>query len=345
MAIRISTSRLERLTEAIFLRAGFLGRAAGEVARHLVEAEAAGVASHGINRVAYYLSLLDRGMLSTDAEPALTRKTEVVALVDGNEGLGIPAANLAVEYLVEAARSHGVAAAGLFNCGHTGRMGAYAETAADAGCVLISFGGAGRRLYPCVVPFGSREPFFSTNPFSIGAPGGRHSPAVLDIAASIVAGGKVAIAKATGQSLPDGYIVDKAGNPSTDPDDYIDGGALLPFGGVKGSGLGLMAELITTAMMGEAFEFNWLFLAVKADVFRPRQSCDDDADTVIDDLHGLNPASGFDRVRMPGEVEAQRTLEARSRGLDIADGVWAGLVASAERFGIDVGAPPGEHPG
>ena len=345
MATRISTSRLELLTEAIFLEAGFSGRIAREVARHLVEAEAAGVASHGIIRVAYYLSLLDKGMLSTNAEPALTRKTEVVALVDGNEGLGIPAANLAVEHLVKAAQSHGVAAVGLFNCGHTGRMGAYSETAANAGCVLISFGGAGRKLYPCVVPFGSGEPFFSTNPFSIGAPGGGYSPAVVDIAASIVAGGKVAIAKAMGLSLPEGYIVDKAGNPSTDPDDYINGGALLPFGGVKGSGLGLMAELITTAMLGEAFEFNWLFLAVKADVFRPRQSYDDDANTVIHELHGLNPAPGFNRVRMPGEVEAQRTLQARSQGLEIPDGVWAGLSASAERFGIDVGALPDEHPG
>ena len=101
--------------------------------------------------------------------------------------------------------------------------------------MLVSFGGAGRKLYPCVVPFGSREPFFSTNPFSIGAPGGGHSPAVLDFAASMVAGGKVAIAKANGLSLPEGCIVDEAGNPSTDPDDCIDGGALLPFGGVKGS--------------------------------------------------------------------------------------------------------------
>ena len=159
------------------------------------------------------------------------------------------------------------------------------------------------------------------------------------MAASIVAGGKVALAKAKGLSLPEGYIVDKAGNPSIDPDDYIDGGALLPFGGVKGSGLGLMAELIATAMMGEAFEFNWLFLMVKADVFRPRQSCDDDADAVIRDLHGLKPAPGFDRVRMPGEVEAQRTLVARSRGLEIPDGVWAGFAASAERFGVNLGAP------
>ena len=342
MATRITTSRLERLTEAIFLEAGFTDRTAREAARHLVEAEAAGVASHGINRVAYYLSLLGKGMLSAHAEPALTRQTEVVALVDGNRGLGIPAANLAVEYLVETARRHGVAAAGLLNCGHTGRMGAYSGTVADAGCVLVSFGGAGRKHYPCVVPFGSREPFFSTNPLSIGAPGGGNASAVLDMAASIVAGGKVTLAKARGLSLPEGCIVDKAGNPSTDPDDYIDGGALLPFGGVKGSGLGLMAELIATAMMGEAFEFNWLFLAVKADVFRSRRSCDEDAGTVIRDLHGLKPAPGFDKVRMPGEVEAQRTLEARSRGVEIPDGVWAGFVASAERFGVDVGAPPTE---
>ena len=82
----------------------------------------------------------------------------------------------------------------------------YSETAANAGCVLVSFGGAGRKLYPCVVHFGSREPFFSTNPFSIGAPGGGHSPAVLDFAASMVAGGKVAIAKANGLSLPEGCI-------------------------------------------------------------------------------------------------------------------------------------------
>ena len=332
--MRISSTRLETLAERIFLEAGFSTRTAQEVARHLVEAEAAGVASHGINRVAYYISLLDKGMLSTDAEPVLTQQSEVVALVDGNEGFGIPAANLAVDYLVDAAQKHGVAAAGLHNCGHTGRMGAYSEAAANAGCILVSFGGAGRKLYPCVVPFGSREPFFSTNPFSIGAPGDGGSPAVLDVAASVVAGGKVAIAKAKGLSLPEGQIVDKTGNPTTNPDDYINGGALLPFGGAKGSGLGLMAELITTAMMGEAFEFNWLFLAVKADIFRPRQFYDEDAQAMIDELHNLKPAPGFDRVRMPGEVEARKTQAAQSMGLEIPVGVWSGLVASAERFGV-----------
>ena len=87
--------------------------------------EAAGVTSHGMNRVAYYISLLNKGMLSTDAGSTLTKQSEVVALVDGNEGFGIPAANLAVEYLVETAQRHGVVAAGVHSCRPTGRMDAF----------------------------------------------------------------------------------------------------------------------------------------------------------------------------------------------------------------------------
>ncbi len=336
MTINISAVGLTQLAENILHSAGFSRSTAQEVALHLVDAEAAGVASHGINRVAYYLSILDKGLVSASGEPTLIEKTKVAALVDGRKGIGIPAANLAVRHLIETANLHGVALAGIVNCGHTGRLGAYSEIAARAGCVLLSFGGAGRHQYPCVVPFGAREPFFSTNPFSLGAPGGDHAPAVMDIATSIVAGGKVAVAKAKGELVPKGQIVYKHGDPTTDPQDFIDGGALLPFGGVKGSSLGLMIELITTAMMGVAFEFNWLFVAVKADVFRSNTSYDLDANAVVSDLHKLQPAPGFDVVRMPGELEAERMATAQSAGLVIPEGVWAGLATSARRYDIDL---------
>ncbi|WP_419904449.1 Ldh family oxidoreductase [Kiloniella sp.] len=336
MMTTITISKAEELIERILCKSGFLSETARQVAQHLAQAEATGMTSHGINRMAYYLSLAEKRMLELKAQPRIAKQFGAFALVDGDRGLGIPAANLAMEYLISSTRLNGVAAAGLVNCGHTGRMGAYSEEAAKADCILISFGGAGRKEYPYVVPFGSREPFYSTNPFSFGAPAGDKSPAVLDFAASVVAQGKVAVAKAKGQQLPDGCIVDRDGCPTTDPDDFYDGGALLPFGGVKGSGMGLMAELISSAMFGESAEFNWLFLCVKADAFREMKAYRKDAESMISELHALKPAEGFKQVLMPGELEAEKLLTAQVEGLHIPESIWTVLTDVAHNYGVEV---------
>lgn len=316
---------------------GFSPSTADVVARHLVDAEMKGVSSHGVNRVGLYLSEAGNGDIDPQAEPIVRRVRDGLLQVDGARGIGIVAMVRATEALIGEARDRGLAAAGVVNCGHTGRMGAYAEQAAAAGFLAISFGGGGRRRWGNVVPFGGIEPVMSTNPYTLALPGLADDPVVCDFAISTVATGKVAVARMNGESLPPDAAIDRHGEPTRDPEAYYDGGALLPAAGPKGSGLGVVAELAGDAMLGEALEYNWLMLLLRVDAFQPLAQYERRAEAYIREVRGSKPAAGVERVMMPGERETA-LAQAAAGGIRIGDGVWAGIVAAAERVGVAI--PP-----
>lgn len=333
-AIEITPARMSALLEAGFRAMGFAAETVGAIARHLVEAEARDVPSHGVTRLAFYKGQIDRGFLDPRAVPRVLRDDGRLIQVDGAGGLGIPAANLLLERLLAATQAGGVAAAGLQNCGHTGRMGAYAERAAEAGTILLALGGAAWRDWQNVVPYGSRDPLISTNPLTFGAPAGRQPPAVADFAVSEVPMGKIALAKAGGITLPEGSLLDKHGRPSSDPEDFYDGGAIRAFGGVKGSALAMVMELVTGGLLGRPKELHWLFLALRADAFRPQEAYDRDAEDLTAALGALRPAEGFEEVLMPGAREAHGAAAAATAGLKISEGVWAGLAEAMDSLGL-----------
>jgi LDH2 family malate/lactate/ureidoglycolate dehydrogenase len=250
--------------------------------------------------------------------------------IDGAGGHGIVAMTRATEALIEMAGKRGMAAGGIVRCGHTGRMGAYAEAAANAGFMAISLGGGGRRSWGNVVPFGGLDPMMSTNPYTVALPGGPEDPVVCDFAISTVATGKVAVARANGEMLPEGARIDKHGQGSTDPEAYYDGGALLPAAGPKGSGLGLIAE-----MMGVAVKFNWMMILLRADAFRPMAEYQSAADGFRDEVRSSRPAEGFDRVILPGQRETELAQAAEKAGIVIGDGVWAAIQEAAHSVGVD----------
>ena len=330
--------RPERLTSLIrdsLAAGGFAPANADIVARHLVDAEMKGVSSHGVNRLGLYISEAGKGVIDPKAEPAVQRLREGVLRVDGARGIGIVAMARATEALIEEAGARGLAAAGIVNCGHTGRMGAYAEEAAAAGFLALSFGGGGRRRWGNVVPFGGIQPVMSTNPYTLGLPGRTDDPVVCDFAISTVATGKVAVARANGERLPADVAIDRHGQPITDPEDFYDGGALLPAAGPKGSGLGLIAELAGDAMLGDCVEYNWLMILLRCDAFQPRTEYQRRAEGFIDEVRSSRTAAGVERVMMPGERETTLARQTAEAGIRISDGVWAGIVEAARSVGIE----------
>ena len=147
-----------------------------------------------------------------------------------NTGFGHYVSRWSIHRAIEKAKSAVSCSVSINNIGHIGRLGEYAEAAARAGCIaLISVGMGGKGAGP-TVPYGGSQGTFSTNPIAIGVPTGDDSPFIVDYATSMIAEGKIQVARSKGIDLPEGCIVDKNGMPSVKPADFYDGGALLAFG-------------------------------------------------------------------------------------------------------------------
>ena len=291
----------------ILLSGGCDTERAEAIADHLTDAELCGVESHGLMRALQYRDEFRRGYLVANVAPEVNMGPGATVHVDGRGGIGILALKAGTEAGIRAARSFGVAAVAVRNTGHTGRLGAFAEHAAQAGCLFIACGGGARERWRMVAPHGGSKAVLPTNPWCLGIPGGAHGPVVLDCATGQIAGGWIYAARRAGATLPEGSVLDRDGRPTTDPADYFDGGAILPKGGALGYGLATMGELICDAMLGPArVECNTFILVVDSARYRDAGPMQHAAEVILSELRNCPPAEGFDRVEVCGEREAMQ---------------------------------------
>ena len=297
-----------------------------DVAAHLVDTSLCGMESHGVMRVLQYAEQMRSGYMRASATPVLTDDG-----VDGGGGIGIPAMALAYREGIERARAGGIAALAVRNVAHTGRHGAFAEDAAEAGIMTICLGGGNRRTWRQVAPHGGAKPMLPTNPWCIGLPGGALGPVVLDFATSKIAGGWIYAARSAGALLPEGCLIDKDGQATRDPEAYFEGGAILPSGGHKGYGLALMGELVAEALLGPVrAEGNWLLIAIDTGRYGRGGALGEAAEDILSELRACPPAPGFDRVEIPGERE--RAHRAASGGIvHLPEQTWSQITALANR--------------
>jgi LDH2 family malate/lactate/ureidoglycolate dehydrogenase len=316
----------------IFLSFGCKGWVAQAVADHLVDSSLSGVESHGIMRVLQYADQFDSGYMTAGAVPEVRRTDRGMTEVDGGGGHGVPAMVLAYETVMDMARETGVAAVAVRHVGHTGRHGAFADAAAENGFVTILIGGGNRKVWRQVAPFGGAKALLPTNPYCIGVPGGERGPVVLDFATSMIAGGWIYAAKSAGGLLPEGCVIDRNGQPTRDPQDYFDGGAILPAGAQKGYAMALVAELIAEAVLGPvATEANWLLVALEAGRWQDGGRIRAIAEEILCEIRECPPAPGFERVEVPGERE--RDYKAASGGvIAVPSQTWAQILALAKRM-------------
>ena len=338
---QLTADQLDRLARQLLSAAGTPEDIAEVVAGSLVGASLKGVDSHGVMQLPWYLEEIAKGNVEPAARPAIETKAPGLALVRGNKGFGIYALNQATETAVEVAGRQGSACVGLADCSHTGRIGHFAEAAARRGLFALVFGGGAHEIWRNVVPFGGSQPIVSTNPYAFAMPGGRFGPIVVDFATSTVADGKVAVYRAEGKALPEGWILDKEGRPSTDPKAFFDGGMHLPAAGHKGYGLGLIAELVGDAVLNAPPEFNWFVITVDLGFFRPAGAYEESAERFLQFVKEVPPAAGFDEVLLPGEPE-RRAAERRGReGVALPEAVWQGLDEAGRSVGLDLAAEIG----
>ena len=335
---------LERLTRAIFERAGAPPDLAECVADVLVENNLAGHDSHGILRIPEYIRSIQAGEIVPTARPAVISETDTTALVTGNWALGQVTGAFAADLAIAKAKQHKVAAVSVVQAGHTGRLAAFTDRAAREGVVMFMTIGTVDR--PMTAPYGGAAPVLGTNPiaFSIPNPGG--APVTLDIATSAIAAGKVKVAKARHELLPPDVVCDKDGNPSRDPSAFLDGGFLMPFGGHKGYAFAVIAELLSGPLAGaDAFpgvmKRSGIFLfAVEATVFRPFEEYAKAMAATLHRIKSVPPAPGFKEVLLPGEPEHRTRQQRLDAGIAIPADTWRAVSDVATTLGVDMIAFP-----
>jgi delta1-piperideine-2-carboxylate reductase len=249
---RIMTeAEIEQLVIDCMMANGCNQQNAGALARTIGAAERDGCASHGLFRMPGYIASLRSGKVDGCAEPTVERIAPAVVRVDGKRGYAPLALEKGRQALIEAARENGIAAMALVNVHHFAALWVEVEPIAEAGLAAMAF----TTYKPAVVPAGAKQPLFGTNPMCFGWPRGDQPPMIFDQASAAMARGEVMIAARDGHSVPLGTGVDADGNPTTDPAKIIEGGALLPFGGHKGSTIAMMIELLVAGLTGMDFSY------------------------------------------------------------------------------------------
>src|SRR5450830_305401 len=251
----IAFSDLVVLLRAIFERHGTSAEVAAVLAHNCASAQRDGAHSHGVFRIPGYVSTLASGWVDGRAVPVVEDVASGYVRVDARNGFAQPALAAARELLLEKARSAGIAVLAIHNSHHFAALWPDVEPFAEQGLVALSVVNS----MTCVVPHGAQRPLFGTNPIAFAAPCAGSDPIVFDMATSAMAHGDVQIAARAGETLPPGIGVDSQGLATQDPNAILNGGALLPFGGHKGSALSMMVELLAAALTGGnfSFEFDW----------------------------------------------------------------------------------------
>src|SRR5579884_3446776 len=342
---KIPAERLVTIGEELFVAAGTPRAEAEIVMRHVVAANLVGHDSHGVIQIPTYLDRIKRGHIVPGAPWTIVRESPATTVVDGHWGFGYVVNERAMRLTIDKAEKSNVAAATVFRQGHIGRLSSYTQMAAKAGMIGLITADSGRSP-KAVAPFGGREARLGTNPISMAIPSDLEGPLYLDMATSAAAAGKVALAVARGQSVPDGWVIGADGKPTNDPRQLRQGGALLPLGGpdggYKGTGLAVMVEILCGLLTGLGFGVeptgrhnDGCFMAVfKVDAFRPLAEFKKDVGEFIRYLKATPPAEGSQGVLYPGEIEHRREQDRRRNGIEVEDATWYRIRTLAEEYNL-----------
>jgi len=362
--VKVAWEPLKEFTKEVFVRVGMPPEDAEAEAGALIWANLRGVDSHGVLRIPWYLENIDKGVMNPKPNIQVVKETPATLFIEADRALGPIVTIFTVNLVMAKAKKIGIGWALIRNLTHQGALGYYSQMMAKkdmAGIVFVC-------NPPNMAPYGARVAGVHNSPIAISVPAKRHHPLNLDMATSVVAGGKLWLAVDKNVPIPEGWALDKEGNPTTDPRNV---GALLPFGGPKGSGLALMFECLSSVMagnpvlepallgkeigppvqgkkteaIGERLSYvprhiqNSVVVAIDIGTFTDVESYKEHIDNLIDGLKALPKAEGFSEIFVPGEPE-ERTFDDRSRsGIPLPEGTVRNLRSIAERFGVKL--PPG----
>jgi delta1-piperideine-2-carboxylate reductase len=248
---KVSIARLTELVRAVFLRRGMSERDAAIMAGVVVAAERDGTRSHGIQRMRGYVDSIECGWIDPKAEPLVRQSATSLLKVDAANGFAQIALAHVASKLMELARRHGIAMASIHNSHHFAALWPDIEPFADAGFITLTMVNS----RPWITAWDNTKRVLGTNPMAFACPRAVGGPVIWDQASSRMSQGDVLLHARSGRPLPEGVGVDAAGHACTDAAAVLEGGALLPFGGAKGSSIAFMVEVLVAAFGGGKFGF------------------------------------------------------------------------------------------
>jgi len=329
--------------------AGGDDRNANIVADHLKGAELCGVQTHGIFQIPQYIDQIEKKELIPTAWPEVLNDDGNCATVTGNVGFGHVAADFSMRLGIEKARENSLAVIGLVRANHIGRLGHYAEIAAEQGMISMIWGSGYSVTSARAAAFGGRDRVLDTNPYCVGIPTGQQKPpVVVDFATTHGSAVKVMNAQRRGEKLPEGVIVDSEGKATTDPGDFYQGGALAAFGGHKGYAIMTVVELMGRVFSGADIHARHgegtpmmrhqgvTFMVMRADSLVPMDNFVGRVDETLAKITRSEPAVGFDKVMYPGEKEVATRQEWATNGIPFEEDVWDLFVTAATKVGVTV---------
>ena len=317
------------------------------VARHLSDANLAGHDSHGIMLMSYYMQEILAHRMNPRNEPEITKESASTANVNGNGTFGQVVAEFATKLAIQKAKSTGISMVTMSNLGHTGRNGSYPEMAAAEGMAAIMFTGLDSEETSIVAPFGGREGRLGTNPITMSFPYENNQPILSDFATSMAAEGKISVYRDKGELLPDEWILNSKGEPSRNPKDLWDGGAILPMGGVygghKGYGLSFMVALIG-GMIGnlahegtkpKLFDGGSTIIVISLESIATKSEINAGVDELVQQVRNTPLMQNHTKILLPGELEVVRRQEHSVNGVYIPEKTIGELTDLLKRFGLD----------
>lgn len=346
MASKIQAADLEKFCIAAMTKAGISQEDAELSAHVFVKTDTWGTFTHGTRQIRGLMTNARSGRLDAGAKEEVVRQGPSWAIIDANDGMPPAISYRAVEIAVEKAKKTGMAYVGIRGSSHYGAAGFYANMIAEKGM----FGMSMCNVEPCMTVPGGKSRILGTNPIAYAAPTGSDRTIMLDIATSAVAATKIFAAKNEGRSIPDTWLVDEEGTPTTDPSIFPDKGSQLPMAGHKGYGLAVFVEILTAVMTGSAMMsgvHSWVayedpepsdqghaFLAIDVGQLMPAAEFNERIGTMSEEIKRAEMAEG-EQIFLPGEMEWDKREKVLAEGMQLPEDVLISLRGLAEDSALD----------
>jgi len=345
--MKVSAKHLTSFCVDALLQTGMSEADAQLTAGLLVQTDTWGVFTHGTKSLRGYIRRLRGGGLRAQGRPKITTEGPAWAMVDADSTVGMVGSTFAMRTAIAKARATGIGYVGVHNSCHFGAAGCYAALAASEGLIGVAMAND----IPSVTAPGARTAVLGSNPLAFAIPTGDGHPILLDMATSAVAGGKVYAAAQLGKTIPDQWIVDAEGLPSTDPKIFPQAASLVPMAGHKGYGIALLIETLSGILTGASIAghvLSWsfddpsratghgaAFLAVHVEAMMPGSSFRERLQQTMGEIREAPKARGHDRIYLPGEMEWERRARALREGIEMPEDVLAVLRQLAGEVGLD----------
>ncbi|MCP4603166.1 MAG: Ldh family oxidoreductase [Proteobacteria bacterium] len=355
MGSRIVTyEKLKAYTAEVLEHLGYPKEHADITAEVLVEADARGVASHGVARLTFYQANIEGGFAVPAAEPTIVHETPLSLVVDGRHGVGSPIADFTMQKCIEKAEKNGAGFGAVRNSNHFGMAGLWAEKAAAKNQIGMSF--TNTRI--CSIPTFGKQRILGTNPICVAIPQDDKTPFMLDMATTTVAHGKIEVYERRELDMPLGWVVDENGKGTTDTKHFQklfwskspDGGHLFlggegeDLGGHKGYGLGLLVDLLSAGLsmgrwslhtfQGTGSGIAHFLGAMRMDLFGDPEELKRHITSILDEVRNSNKAEGQDRIYIHGEKEIEARTRALEQGIALDEATCEILENYGKQFGV-----------